>query len=277
MYSMPDDHYYSRGYEPQNGAEVSSVPRYSMHNDRMDIFPPKYPAGDGRDVFQTRPPLLDDRRDSFPPRHPMLNGRGESLASTYTTQNDRVDGFPVNSRALSPLLDESSGSSGGWSSSITSYIGSWMGREAGSPGGKTRAENGLSPGIVREPLRIQGASAYYSGHDSSYPSQSYNFPSADHGSRDLSGKIDRTLAVYEPHQVALYDPQLSIARKEVKELESVLAAKDACIDGLEKTVNGKKKFIDEMEKDFKEVRKSLFVMEGRVKDLESSNAEHQVN
>lgn len=206
----------------------------------------------------------------------MLNGRGDDQASTYTTQHNRVDDYSVDNRGLPPSLFESSGSSGGWSTSITSYIGSWMGRDAGSPSGKSQAESGLSPGNVREPLSIQGASAYYNGQDSNFPSQSYSTPSADFGIRDLNGKFDKTLAVYEPHQMALYDPQLSVARKEVKALESALAVKDARIEGLEKALNGKKKFIDEMEKDFKEVRKSLFVMEGRVKDLESINAEYQV-
>ncbi|XP_024376006.1 uncharacterized protein [Physcomitrium patens] len=304
-YTAEDDrrNSYPPKYTAREDRRDSYPPKYTAEDDRRDSYLPKFAAEDDRrGGFGIKQPVPDDDRDRLPSRengrgyhfsqmgfmpngrgddypsnYSMQNERGGSYVSNYITQHDRGDGFPPGSRGLAPLMDESPGPTGGWGSSITSYIGSWMGREANPPGGKSRAENGFSPGNVRESQRMQGSPAYYNGHDSEYSSRSYSLPSATYGSRDIKEKGDNALTLYEPHQVALYDPQLTAARKEVKELEAALADREARIQSLEKGLNGKKKFIIEMENDFKEVRKSLFVMEGRVKDLEANEGALHVN
>lgn len=171
----------------------------------------------------------------------------------------------------------------GWTSSIVSPISSLVSslwnRDSDS---KTSVGSGLS----------QGPPTYYNGHDSDYTSQSYRGASLDYESRDRngshSGRPDSTLAIYGSRDIisspfkkgdstlAVFDPQIPALRKEIKDLESVLAEKESLIENLESILREKKKFIDHMEKDFRDVTKSAFLKEMRVKDMEAKEGAYQM-
>lgn len=289
MYSMQDGQRYdfSTTYTTQGDGfpgrssthddrRDSFPPRHSMHDDRRDSFPPRPPVQGGRgDGFAMRQASFhDDRRDDFASRYTTQDGRDDDFLGRHSMQDGRRDSFSGGNKGFG--LAEGPPSPG-WTSSIVNPISSLV-TSLWSRESKTGAEGG-----IRDMPKIQGPPAYYSGHDSGYSSQPFPNSSMDYGSRDLNGshlgsKVDSTLAIYgkPDNTLAIYDPQLGAARKEIKELESVLAQREGRLDNLESSFKERKKFIEHMEKDFREVSKSLYLKEMRVKDLEAKEGAYQV-